>query len=58
MRIGLDGIPLVSTKTGIGHYTLELSRALARLDPGDEFELLSPVPFITPLEQNLQTSAR
>jgi glycosyltransferase involved in cell wall biosynthesis len=45
MHIGLDGIPLVSAKTGIGHYTSELSRALARIDPEDEFELLSPIPF-------------
>ena len=51
MRIGLDGIPLASPKTGIGHYTLELARALAKLSPGDEFELLSPVPFISQLEQ-------
>ena len=51
MRIGLDGIPLASRKTGIGHYTLELAQALAKLSPDDEFELLSPVPFISPLEQ-------
>lgn len=53
MRIGLDGIPLASTKTGIGHYTLELSRALAEIDPDDEFQLISPVPFVSPFEQNL-----
>jgi glycosyltransferase involved in cell wall biosynthesis len=46
MRIGLDGIPLASTKTGIGHYTLELSAALAAIDQNDEFELISPVPFV------------
>ena len=45
MRIGLDGIPLASTKTGIGHYTFELSSALAAVDTHDEFELISPVPF-------------
>ena len=45
MRIGLDGIPLTSTKTGIGHYTLELARALARIDSDDEFELISPFEF-------------
>jgi glycosyltransferase involved in cell wall biosynthesis len=50
MRIGLDGIPLASPKTGIGHYTLELARALAKLAPNDEFELLSPVRFISSLE--------
>ena len=45
MRIGLDGIPLASAKTGIGHYTLELARALATIDPHDEFELVSPFAF-------------
>ena len=45
MRIGLDGIPLASAKTGIGHYTLELARALAKIDPDDEFELISPFAF-------------
>lgn len=51
MRIGLDGIPLASKRTGIGHYTLELSQALAAIDTHDEFELISPVPFdSTPFE--------
>jgi glycosyltransferase involved in cell wall biosynthesis len=45
MRIGLDGIPLANLKTGIGHYTFELARALALLAPSDEFELVSPFPF-------------
>ncbi len=47
MKIGLDGIPLAAAKTGIGHYTLELSQALARLAPTDEFQLISPVPFVS-----------
>ena len=45
MRIGLDGYPLSEPLTGIGHYTLELARALARSFPRDEFELVSPKPF-------------
>jgi glycosyltransferase involved in cell wall biosynthesis len=45
MRIGLDGYPLSEPLTGIGHYTLELARALARNFPRDEFELVSPKPF-------------
>lgn len=53
MRIGIDGIPLASPKTGIGHYTLELSRALARLQPDDEFQLISPVPFSLSPEDDL-----
>ena len=46
-KIGIDGIPLASAKTGIGHYTLELSRALAAIDPDDEFQLISPVPLVS-----------
>jgi glycosyltransferase involved in cell wall biosynthesis len=42
MRIGLDGQPLVKPKTGVGHYTFELVRALAALRPEDSFELVAP----------------
>src|SRR6267142_4723322 len=53
MRIGLDGIPLVSPKTGIGHYTFELAQSLARIAPADEFQLISPIPFMpSSFEQN------
>lgn len=45
MRIGLDGIPLTSLKTGIGHYTYELALALARLRPEHQFDLLYPSRF-------------
>jgi len=31
MRIGLDGIPLLTPKTGVGRYTFELASALTRL---------------------------
>ncbi len=47
MRVGLDGYPLAEPRTGVGHYTLELARALARISPSDEFELVSPAPFTT-----------
>jgi glycosyltransferase involved in cell wall biosynthesis len=47
MRFGLDGIPLREKKSGIGHYTLELARALAALAPEHEFEVVSPSPFPT-----------
>ncbi len=43
MHIGLDGIPLATPKTGIGHYTFELAQGLARLAPAHEFELVAPV---------------
>ncbi|HKQ52816.1 MAG TPA: glycosyltransferase family 1 protein, partial [Pyrinomonadaceae bacterium] len=46
MRIGLDGIPLGEVKTGVGHYTFELAQALARVSPEDQFELVSPFPFV------------
>jgi glycosyltransferase involved in cell wall biosynthesis len=45
MRIGLDGFPLSSAKTGVGHYTFELARALAALSPAHRLELISPQPF-------------
>jgi len=45
MRVALDGFPLSSPKTGIGHYTFELARSLAQLAPGDRFDLISPIPF-------------
>lgn len=42
MHIGLDGIPLAETKTGVGHYTLELGRGLAQLSGSDAFEFVAP----------------
>ena len=45
MRVGLDGYPLAEPRTGVGHYTFELARALAQTSPSDHFELVSPVAF-------------
>ena len=45
MRVGLDGIPLDSTMTGVGHYTFELVRSLSAIAPTHEFEVLSPSSF-------------
>ncbi|HYN86318.1 MAG TPA: glycosyltransferase family 1 protein [Pyrinomonadaceae bacterium] len=45
MLFGLDALPLTSPKTGVGHYTAELARALARCAPSDEFELAYPSTF-------------
>ncbi len=53
MRIGLDGSPLANLLTGIGHYTFELAREVARLAPQDEFQLISPFPFIEELSLEL-----
>ncbi|HUE84331.1 MAG TPA: glycosyltransferase family 1 protein [Pyrinomonadaceae bacterium] len=64
MRIGIDGIPLASPKTGIGHYTFELARSLAQLAPEEHFELLAPVPIelstsvVDPAENDLPANLR
>lgn len=53
MRIGLDGFPLASPKTGVGHYTFELARALARIAPEHQFELIAPVTFADNVEAEI-----
>lgn len=50
MRIALDGVPLTTPKTGIGHYTYELARGLAALAPEYEFELVAHTPIETIVE--------
>jgi glycosyltransferase involved in cell wall biosynthesis len=52
MRAGLDGYPLSEARTGVGHYTLELARALALTHPGDQFEVISPAPFRTFVDEH------
>ncbi len=59
MLIGIDGLSLSETKTGVGHYTFELARALALESPSDEFEVVSPRPFLAgetdaPVPSNLR----
>jgi glycosyltransferase involved in cell wall biosynthesis len=54
MRVALDGYPLAEPRAGIGHYTLELAVALARLASDDEFELVSPKPFEPAALEDLQ----
>jgi glycosyltransferase involved in cell wall biosynthesis len=44
MNIALDGMPLASPLTGVGHYTFELARSLALASPSDRFTLVSPLP--------------
>lgn len=59
MRIGIDGIPLVSLRTGVGHYTFELARALSVVSPADRFELLSPLPLSNSVTDDIsQTELR
>jgi len=39
-------MPLNQQLTGVGHYTLELVRAMAQAAPHDEFEIVSPFSYI------------
>jgi len=45
MRVGLDGLPLTSLKTGVGHYTFELARALASEATSSSFEIVYPSTY-------------
>ena len=50
MRIGIDGLPLTETLTGIGHYTLELANHLAVAAPADEIQVVSPRAYLKSLD--------
>jgi len=39
-------MPLNQQLTGVGHYTLELARAMALSAPEDQFEIVSPRPYV------------
>jgi glycosyltransferase involved in cell wall biosynthesis len=52
MRIGLDAVPLTEPKAGIGHYTFELARELARLEPARSFELVAPDRFEIEIDES------
>src|SRR3954470_9813127 len=54
MRVGLDGYPLCEPLTGVGHYTFELARALARNYPSDQFELIAPFAFDQSVSAHLE----
>src|SRR6266852_4808881 len=54
MRIGLDGFSLLTPRTGVGHYTFELARALALLAPSDEFELVAPLTFPSSVVEDIR----
>jgi glycosyltransferase involved in cell wall biosynthesis len=45
MQIGLDGLPLTAAKTGVGHYTYELARALANAEPASQIEVVYPSTY-------------
>jgi glycosyltransferase involved in cell wall biosynthesis len=48
MRVAIEAAPLTLSSGGLARYTSELSTALARCYPGDEFRLLSDHPFTMP----------
>jgi alpha-1,3-rhamnosyl/mannosyltransferase len=50
MRVAIDATPLTLSSGGLRRYTLELSLALARTFPEDEFFLVSDQPFATPAD--------
>ena len=50
MRIGIDGLPLTQSLAGVGHYTLELARALHAGSTEDEIEIVSPRPFLKSID--------
>jgi glycosyltransferase involved in cell wall biosynthesis len=52
MRVALDGIPFDQELTGVGHYTLELARALAVASPADEYKIVSPLTFVPQVSDN------
>ncbi len=52
MRIGIDGISLAETKTGVGHYTLELGRSLAHIAGGHSFEFIAPSRILSGIEKD------
>jgi O-antigen biosynthesis alpha-1,3-rhamnosyltransferase len=45
MRVALDGQPLLAPLAGVGHYTRQLVQALARLDAGHRYYVLTPYPL-------------
>jgi glycosyltransferase involved in cell wall biosynthesis len=54
MNVALDGMPLGSQLTGVGHYTFELARSLALEAPADRFSLLSPLPLAPDVVEGIQ----
>ena len=56
MRVGIEATPLTLTSGGLARYTSELSIALARCFPEDEYYLISDQRFELPLNSpaNLQ----
>jgi len=56
MLIGIDGLPLTSRRTGVGHYTFELAHALALIAPDEQFSLISQSPFHATVLAEIKTA--
>ncbi|MDE3165961.1 MAG: glycosyltransferase family 4 protein [Acidobacteriota bacterium] len=50
MRVAIEAAPLALTSGGLARYTAELSTALARCFPDDDYYLVSDQPFAMPPE--------
>lgn len=57
MRIAIDGIPLLTPKTGIGKYTFELSKALGQLRSAPTVRICYGIHWSRRLRRPSQTSA-
>lgn len=57
MRVAIDGTPLASPLTGVGHYTLELAKSLAVVAPTDDFSLISPAPSLLPVAPEAESQS-
>src|SRR4029077_14180376 len=47
MRVALDGQPLLVPLAGVGHYTRELTLALARVERANRYYVVAPRPLRT-----------
>jgi len=57
LHIGIDGLPLTETLTGIGHYTRELASHLASSSATDDIQIISPRAYLLELEKQIERPA-
>lgn len=53
LRICIDGTPLLGPRTGIGHYTANLCRALSRISPSLQLQLFYGMSWSNELPEDL-----
>jgi len=58
MKIALDGLPLLTPKTGIGRYTWELGNALNHIQNGPQAHFFYGIHHLHRLKQNLSDKNR